>query len=170
VHSPVATEVSLHVTVLELVTLPNLLLAYCAAKNTDVPEEGELELTEDLLDSFQADVAARGIDLRFFHGDWSTCDIGPQLRQEAYTICLTSETVYNKANLPALCRLLHGCSTRGPSSLCLVAAKRLYFGLDGGEAEFIAEVSKLHGSTKELSWPDRPSAGVGRVVLQVQFG
>jgi protein-histidine N-methyltransferase len=152
------------------VTLPNLLLAYCAAKNTDVPEDGELELTEDLLDSFQAELAARSIDLRFFYGDWAACDIGPQLQQQAYMVCLTSETVYNKANLPALCRLLHGCSARDSSPLCLVAAKRLYFGLDGGEAEFIAEVCKLHGATNELSWPDKPSAGVGRVVLQVHFG
>jgi protein-histidine N-methyltransferase len=147
--------------------LPNLLLAYYSALSPESPDEGELDMSEDLLDSFKKHLASQRIDLRFFYGDWAACQIGSQLQSQAYFLCLTSETVYNKANLPPLCRLLQGCTGRQGSSL--VACKRLYFGLDGGEAEFKHELAKWKGQAEEVIWPSRPNAGVDRVVLKVQF-
>ncbi|EJD43350.1 hypothetical protein AURDEDRAFT_66492 [Auricularia subglabra TFB-10046 SS5] len=150
--------------VLELVALPNLILAWyfspAAASVRDAThtsaEAGELDLDDDLLRAFREALSSRHITLRFFHGSWSSWQL-PQ----AYDLVLSSETVYEPSSLPALVALLHASGGRR-----LIAAKRVYFGVGGGVREFIQEVQKAGGEADTV-W--ETSSGVSRAILDVRW-
>jgi protein-histidine N-methyltransferase len=194
-------------TVLSLITLPNILLAFAqhitspvrssamtdiipAALTTGEEEEeddsdrpGELEVTPELLESFEQLLIRENIELKFFEGDWSGMKVDSTLGEMMkYDIVLTSETIYSLPSLPSLLQLLKSASTIRTSelsstmevekSLCLVACKRIYFGVGGGELEFKRRVSEM-GATVESIWGhgvgEGRSQGVGRVVMNVDW-
>ena len=72
--------------------------------------------------------------------------------------------------LPALIELLRIAS--GEQSICLVAAKVLYFGVGGGIAEFVAA---LEQEARGKSWKAdartvwERNTGVGRKILQIEW-
>ena len=87
-------------------------------------------------------------------------------------LILTSETVYQASNLAPLTRLLREASYptgRGKEkegTECFVAAKVLYFGLEGGGVEgFLDGVRREGGAWEEEVW--RSEKGVGRWVGRV---
>lgn len=174
--------------VLHLVTLPNLLLTWyfspaSLAYRTTLGaihlsherhelsrrgqdhfhlDENELAITDELVSSFTASLAERGIRLRFYSGSWSTF---PQ-PVGGMDMVLTSETIYSLESLPSLVELLGRCI--GEGGRVLVAAKVIYFGVGGGVESFKqclgerypeASVEVVHSVTK----------GVGRTVLSVTF-
>ncbi|GAA5900240.1 protein-histidine N-methyltransferase [Sporobolomyces salmoneus] len=179
--------------VLSLITLPNLLLTYAhhvivtraasiPAPDADEEESatpaapqfkgpGELDVTPEFLESFEALLEHEGIDLEFSEGDWSGMSEGLREKgEEGFDIVLTSETVYSLPSLPSLLDLLEGASKLG--SLCLVACKRIYFGVGGGELEFRRRVEKRGGKVESV-WGEGTgkgkSEGVGRTVLKVEW-
>lgn len=181
--------------VLNLITFPNLLLTYAQhfllpAKAPDADEDaaedetgrpGELEVSPEFLDSFEAFLVRENIDLRFFEGDWSGMDAAVRTDPDGpYHLVLTSETVYSVPSLGPLIDLLEAACRRRPggessdkegdSSLCLVACKRIYFGVGGGELEFRRRVEE-RGAGVEAVWGQGEgkgqSSGVGRTVLRV---
>ncbi|GAA5871680.1 hypothetical protein JCM3774_003016 [Rhodotorula dairenensis] len=185
--------------VLNLITLPNLLLTYAQhfllpAKTPDADEEaaedeagrpGELEVSPEFLDSFEAFLERENIDLRFFEGDWSGMNVAVREDPDGpYHLVLTSETVYSVPSLGPLIDLLDAACRRRPSggsgsnkegedfSLCLVACKRIYFGVGGGELEFRRRVEE-RGAKVEAVWGQGEgkgkSSGVGRTVLRVEW-
>lgn len=175
-------------------TLPNLLLTWNQHRekqsaSTDAPssedqeqeqeeeeEEEELDVTPELLEEFQQDLAKRGIIIDFISGAWSptfvdlTFSHSPSGNHK--TLVLASETIYSPLSLGAftetLLELLRRSGTTESKSKALIAAKKVYFGVGGGVDEFLAVLRNTSGDemdVKELV--DVKSEGVGRVVLEV---
>lgn len=89
--------------------------------------------------------------------------------QAKYDLVLTSETIYSLPSLPALLSLLQ--STASPTTTTLVACKRIYFGVGGGELEFRRRVEEREGKV-ETVWGEmegQGTKGVGRVVMRVEW-
>lgn len=121
-------------------------------EDDDDEESDSLTLSAARLARFRELLAKRNIELRFYAGGWDSYALSDGSSDDAegakMDIVLTSETVYQIANLPALVALLRQASypTDPPSSssssteagtskqttTALVAAKVLYFGLEGG--------------------------------------
>ncbi|GAA5909514.1 hypothetical protein JCM5296_006058 [Sporobolomyces johnsonii] len=170
--------------VLSLITLPNLLLTFAQhlaapsapdADEDDTPESlepGELELTPEFLESFEALLEREQIELRFFEGDWAGMDGVVRKEGDGYDLVLTSETVYSLPSLPPLLDLLEAAVSIQALSLCLVACKRIYFGVGGGELEFRRRVEERGGEV-ETVWGEGDgkgkSSGVGRTVMRVRW-
>jgi protein-histidine N-methyltransferase len=130
---------------------------------------GELDVTPEFLESFETLLEHEGIDLEFSQGDWSG------MNPRGFDIVLTSETVYSLPSLPPLLDLLEAASegTRTEEEhLCLVACKRIYFGVGGGELEFRRRVEERGGRVESV-WGEGTgkgkSEGVGRTVLKVDW-
>ena len=132
-------------------------------------EPGELEVDENLLLKFQHALASHEIELRFFYGGWDSLRLANRA-----DLVLSSETVYSLSSLPSLCRVLHSlcwptskdqhdAGIAPNSTLCLVAAKVLYFGVGGGVDAFVRELEMQGG------WHSQKRTqvmGVGRAVIQ----
>lgn len=167
---PSSAHASPFPTVLSLITLPNVLLAY--AKNlaslsdsaASLPA-GDIELSPSFLESFESLLKRERIELAFFEGDWSGMVVPPS---ERYDVVLTSETIYALPSLPPLLALLKAASEH----TCLVACKRIYFGVGGGELEFRKRVEESGGRV-ETVWGEGVGQGrdrgVGRVVMSVKW-
>jgi protein-histidine N-methyltransferase len=182
-----------------LITLPNLLLTYAhhvivtraaTAPAPDADEEqtsdssttttpqfkgpGELDVTPEFLESFESLLEHEGIDLEFSEGDWSGMSENLGRGGKGFDIVLTSETVYSLPSLPPLLNLLESAATKGKGEehLCLVACKRIYFGVGGGELEFRRRVEERGGKVESV-WGEGTgkgkSEGVGRTVLKVEW-
>jgi protein-histidine N-methyltransferase len=124
-------------------------------------------VSPELLASFEELLENENIELEFFEGDWSSMRL-PQ--EHKYDIVLTSETVYSLSSLPALLDLLESACRPGDESLCLVACKRIYFGVGGGELEFRTRVERaLRGRVETVWGQDGQSQGVGRRVMKVEW-
>lgn len=157
----------------------------------DPTTPGTLPITPELTAAFLAALRAYGVRLRFFAGAWEGFEL-----PHAYDVVLTSETIYRPDSLPALVHTMRSaCLGVGLSStadgnhgekqaadglarlelgeghapvfpLCLVAAKRVYFGVGGGVTEFVRAVEGKHGGV-ETVW--ERADGVKRVVLRVRW-
>ncbi|GAA5835289.1 hypothetical protein JCM9279_004497 [Rhodotorula babjevae] len=174
--------------VLSLITLPNLLLTYAQHLATPArapeadeepasdPQPGELDVTPEFLASFEALLERENIELRFSEGDWAGMARAVRVAGEGerYDVVLTSETVYAVESLPALLDLLEAATARNDDAgaLCLVACKRIYFGVGGGELEFRRRVEE-RGAEVEAVWGAGEgmgkSSGVGRTVMRVRW-
>ncbi|KAF9525757.1 hypothetical protein CPB83DRAFT_795892 [Crepidotus variabilis] len=195
--------------VIQLVTLPNLLLAWYASsestdfRNTlegDIPsttESGELPITPELKSTFLEALDKLRISIRFFSGSWNSFDpssIIPSTsnsKQPHYNLLLTSETIYRLDSLPTLVALMqkscvgsvtpnceledstlklqiNDSSNVAPSrqSMCMIAAKVLYFGVGGGIPDFLKAVKKVGGQVETVL---EKKVGVGRQILSVQW-
>jgi protein-histidine N-methyltransferase len=169
-------------TVLELITFPNVLLAWCAFPSslfasrtqlftTDVSplsapyrasapdadsdsdsddraarssgyerRPGALTVTPELLAAFTPSLDAHSVRLCFFSSGWMSLRIKLEQRPP-YDIVLASETIYRTDALSAFLGVLRVVMREAPQrTLCLVAAKVLYFGVGGGVQEFVRAV------------------------------
>ncbi|ORY58671.1 hypothetical protein BCR35DRAFT_271137 [Leucosporidium creatinivorum] len=171
--------------VLSLITLPNLLLTYAQhltipppssvaseADEDPIPtptftDPGELDVTPSFLESFDTLLKTENIQLVFSEGDWSGMKVA---EGEEYDLVLTSETIYSVPSLPSLLDLLEASCKK--ETRCLVACKRIYFGVGGGELEFRRRVEE-RGAEVETVWGEGDgkgkSTGVGRVVMSVKW-
>ncbi|KAF7305767.1 hypothetical protein HMN09_00730400 [Mycena chlorophos] len=173
--------------VVELITFPNIVLAWYMSPASqryrssvapdsdagtlplaDPTSPGELPMTSELKEAFSASLELHNIRLRFFSGPWQS--LAAHLLAAKYDIVLTSETIYRVDAVPALIQLLRAAS--GEQTICLVAAKVLYFGVGGGVAEFVAALEK---ESKGWGWKANPrtvwerTTGVGRKILQIEW-
>ncbi|KAH8433649.1 protein-histidine N-methyltransferase [Aspergillus melleus] len=177
--------------VLRLVTLPNLLLTWNHIVKSQGPpsvettspeeqpeEEEELDITPELIESFQNDLASRGITIEFISGAWSPAFVDLVLsspgKANSRTLILASETIYSPASLGAfsetllaLLRAVEG----NKQSRALIAAKKVYFGVGGGVDEFLEVLKSVGGGEMEVTEQlNIESEGVGRVVLEIATG
>ncbi|KAH9932257.1 uncharacterized protein B0H18DRAFT_51803 [Fomitopsis serialis] len=172
----------------------------------DPTEPGSLPFSPQLIAAFLASLEEHRISIRFFCGSWEAFDVeragGP------FDVVLTSETIYRPESLPALVRVMREACARERAGgleeetarmairdgadvgegadavpyLCLVAAKRVYFGVGGGVAEFVKAVeqySRATGTGVASSYSQEVSArakvetvwefteGVKRIVMRV---
>eukprot|EP00762_Andalucia_godoyi_P001448 ANDGO_00251.mRNA.1 Histidine protein methyltransferase 1 homolog len=98
--------------------------------------------------------------LEFVSGDWSAYETA-----RTFDCILTSETIYSTNAIQRLHKLL--VRYLSPNGIALVAAKRLYFGLDGGILEFQQLVS-AEGSLDSQMLVTMGSGTVLRDILLVQ--
>ncbi|KAF8430878.1 hypothetical protein L210DRAFT_3623553 [Boletus edulis BED1] len=181
------TETHIHlqdynVSVLQLVTMPNVLLSWYTSPaanayrtsdaHTSEAEHVDLELliTPQLLGAFRASLRVHRVHLRFFSGAWDSFDI--QRTGGPYHLVLTSETIYHTNTLPSLVRVLLDACTGGHAYLCLVAGKTVYFGVGGGVAEFVRCVESTmdeRGSSGQVETIWEKATGVSRKVMRLRW-
>ncbi|PPQ74367.1 hypothetical protein CVT26_000685 [Gymnopilus dilepis] len=123
------TEIHLqdyNASVLQLVTLPNLLLTWYASRHADdyrasvndeeiapmlnPAEPGELPITPELKSAFLRCLESLNIHLRFFSGSWDGFNPINVVGSNGYDVVLTSETIYRPDSLDTLIDLLQAAS------------------------------------------------------------
>ena len=160
--------------VLQLATLPNLLLLWHFTVNSSCPGPGDLDITPGLLSQFTRDLSERNIRLNFVSGSWGS-DFVELTSPVSFghtpkvTLVLASETIYSPLTIPiftsTLLSLLASAQSRAGEAQALLAAKKIYFGIGGGVDEFVGSLSERGGSNEKV-W-ETSGGGVGRVVLRV---
>ncbi|KAL2263397.1 hypothetical protein VTK26DRAFT_6939 [Humicola hyalothermophila] len=151
-------------TVLYLVTLPNLILAWAFQQREQSPilegaftPDDELELTPEVLQAFKESLASNGIALSFFSGAWSSefvdllyqSGVPAGLADATKTLVLGSETIYSPFALESFSGTLlsilerEGRERPNGHARALVAAKRLYFGVGGSLDDFVDKMKAL---------------------------
>ncbi|ROW01604.1 hypothetical protein VSDG_02232 [Cytospora chrysosperma] len=156
--------------VLQLVTLPNFLLAWALhqqqhdelLKEALSSTEGELEITEHVVASFKAFLDISKISLCFISGGWSPkfvdlinsssaalpSGIGGETSSQK-TLIMGAETIYSPFALESftetLLSILNQEREAQPSrqAVAIVAAKRLYFGVGGSLDDFVDKIRNL---------------------------
>lgn len=111
--SDVVTEIHLqdyNISVLQLVTLPNLILATIPESSLE-PLENNLELTEEIVQGFKNRLRDANIKLSFSYGDWSGFaqtlqGVAEEAEKAGYDLVLTAETIYRLDSVPSLIQVL----------------------------------------------------------------
>lgn len=164
--------------VLNLVTLPNLLLTW-AFHSPDSPyvntaePSGYLQLTTDLLTSFTNTLTSQSITLNFVSGPWGSklASLIPHSAPDMGTLVLAAETIYSPASTTAFVALLIELLKRVKMAKAVVAAKRIYFGV-GGSVDMMKEMCAGEGAVAyevENSGVEGMDSGVGRALVEVQM-
>lgn len=160
-------------TVLQLVTLPNVLLSWAQAESAEPWEaEGELELGEELIARFISSLEASRTSLSFFSGAW--CPefvnlVGKSMDSDPTSLLvLGAETIYSPFALRSFAETLSSLmeSTPDVEHVALVAAKKVYFGVGGSMEDFCSQVRKNGAVVKTIR---EESDGVRRAVVEVRF-
>lgn len=161
----------------------------------DVTEPGELPITPALTTAFLASLHAYGIHLKFFSGAWSTFDIPasggphhlvltsetiyrpdslPSLVALLQRATAPGPAVPERMASPSIAEWASRLSLTDEGelrrladepSLCLVAAKTVYFGVGGGVSEFVDAVEGERGGVVRTIW--ERVHGVKRSVMRV---
>ena len=143
--------------------------------------DGEVELTPEVIQAFQAFLVESSIQLKFLSGGWSaefaqlvdtasSTILGQTSRR---TLVLGAETIYSPFALQAFTEIVFAILTReqeahssGDAASAVVAAKRLYFGVGGSLDDFIAAVEARDATVTPLrDETDGVRRGVVRCVL-----
>lgn len=161
-------------TVLQLVTLPNLLLSWAQVTRKESWEkEGELEIDAEVIQEFLNALKAHSITLSFFSGQWSSkfvelvCQNMPPSQPSKLTI-IGAETIYSPAALASFADTLMsllkhlGCT----ESTALIAAKKVYFGVGGSMEDFCNIVRTQGANVQQIR---EESDGVRRAVVEIKF-
>ncbi|EKD19018.1 uncharacterized protein L3040_006512 [Drepanopeziza brunnea f. sp. 'multigermtubi'] len=158
-------------TVLQLVTLPNILLSWAQNSRKDSWEaEGELDLDEEVIKAFLSDLASHQVKLSFFSGAWSPEFV--QLVKEgmgqttARLTIIGAETIYSPTALKSFEETLMTLLGTMPDNerTSLVAAKKVYFGVGGSMEDFCNMVRSTGGVVEQIR---EESDGVRRAVVEV---
>ncbi|KAF4634017.1 hypothetical protein G7Y89_g4094 [Cudoniella acicularis] len=162
-------------TVLQLVTLPNILLSWAqVTRKASWEQEGELEIDPEVIQDFLASLTTHSVTLSFYSGAWSPefvdllCHHMP-FRPAALTI-VGAETIYSPAALASFADTLMSmlkkldCSDR----TALIAAKKVYFGVErnlgqrpifqGSAEDIIAQFNSLVAALAQQAPP--PDASI----------
>lgn len=172
--------------VLQLVTMPNLLLAWALHQQDHdqliqdalTSTEGELEITEQVIDSFKNFLTSSGINVSFVSGGWSPELVELIYSKSAYlssaggatqTLIMGAETIYSPFALSSFTEtlLLILRREREAGSACqatsIIAAKRLYFGVGGSLDDFVDKMRELGAA---VSMVREETEGVRRGVVE----
>ena len=157
-------------TVLQLVTLPNLLLSWAQITQVGWEAEGELDLSPEFIQEFIQSLQARQITLSFFSGAWSPefVEIVSQSlsSQTSHLTIIGAETIYSPAALKSFAETLLGLLDSLPddNKSALVAAKKVYFGVGGSMEDFCNLVREKGRSVQQIR---EESDGVRRATVEV---
>lgn len=159
-------------TVLQLVTLPNLLLSWAQVSSKGTWEsEGELDIDEALLQSFLASLQYHGITLSFLSGAWSPGFVRlvsqKMVPGSARFVVLGAETIYSPVALRAFADTLAALLEMMPANetTAIIAAKKVYFGVGGSMEDFCDAVRAKGMSVQQIR---EESDGVRRTVVEVR--
>lgn len=159
--------------VLQLVTLPNLLLSWAqVTRGESWEDEGELDIDEGVVNEFLGDLKKHGISLSLFSGAWSpefVRLVGENMTSggPSRLTILGAETIYSPYALKSFAETLMGILELlpGEEKIALVAAKKVYFGV-GGSMEDFCEMVRGKGALVEQIREE--SDGVRRAVVKVK--
>jgi protein-histidine N-methyltransferase len=184
VHPLVLTLADYNPTVLYLVTLPNLILAWALQRRSEnslleetFTPDGELELTPEVLEAFRQSLSSSRITLSFLSGAWSPefvdllyrSGVPAGLPDNTKTLLLGSETIYSPFALESFSSTLLSILQRerrersSGDARALIAAKRLYFGVGGSLDDFVDKMRGLGASVTTLF---EETQGVHRGVVE----
>ncbi|KJZ79066.1 hypothetical protein HIM_01217 [Hirsutella minnesotensis 3608] len=171
--------------VVQLVTLPNFLLAWALHLRNQHPAlqdafslEDELELSPEIFEAFQSYLSEHNIMLSFLSGAWSEEFVqllypetsSPQLEPHSapFSLLLGSETIYSPLALQAFTEMVFAILHRemrdlGSIAEAIVAAKKLYFGVGGSLDDFVRNVQERGGTVTSLR---EEAEGVRRGVVR----
>ncbi|TQW06789.1 Mni1p protein [Cordyceps javanica] len=177
-------------TVLQLVTLPNFILAWALSTREHTPAlrnaftlDDELELLPEVIAAFQSYLIANRISLTFLSGAWSpefietmyngTPDEAAGFNTAAATLLLGAETIYSPFALQAFMRTTFAILQREKEkqdtspAVALVAAKKMYFGVGGSLDDFVDQARDCGGHVITLrEEADGVRRGVVKCTLQ----
>jgi len=146
-------------------------------------EEGHVEVEQGFAQRALRVLGDANIEVEFISGAWGDAFLSllyPQRESanvaldaklgNSRTLVLASETIYSPDSLGPFSRLLveiieNERRMKTETTEILVAAKKVYFGVGGGVAEFEEEMRTLGGRTRTVL--DVEGVGVRRVVLEV---
>ncbi|KAI8872595.1 hypothetical protein GQ42DRAFT_113205, partial [Ramicandelaber brevisporus] len=124
--------------VIEMVTMPNAL-----ANTSEHLESGSSTLSAEELASWKSSTSnIVNSRCKFFSGDWARLNTllnsasSSSGSEDGYDVILTSETIYELSSQQSLYSLIKATLSRKPTSVALVAAKSIYFGLSGSMFNF----------------------------------
>lgn len=160
-------------TVLQLVTLPNFILAWALHTREQTPAlcnafslEGELELLPEVVAAFQSYLIAKRISLTFLSGAWSPefielvysgiPDDATDSSAATVTLLLGAETIYSPFALQAFTEATfsilqrEGAKQSTSPAVALVAAKKLYFGVGGSLDDFVDQARGRGGNVTAI--------------------
>ncbi|KLU87689.1 hypothetical protein MAPG_06683 [Magnaporthiopsis poae ATCC 64411] len=177
--------------VLQLVTLPNFILAWAllrqggsallqeALSSEDDSDGGELELSDDVKAAFVSFLETSKISLSFVSGGWSPAfvellygqglSVPSQPVGSSSTLVVGAETIYSPFALGAFADTLLAVLRRERAerpdggATSIVAAKRLYFGVGGSLDDF---VERITSEGADVHWLGEETEGVRRGVVQ----
>lgn len=173
--------------VLQLVTLPNLVLTWALELRDTEPAlreafslENELELTDEVKGAFRSFLPSANITLDWISGGWSaefvdaiySANTQDEPSRPSNTLIMGAETIYSPFALNSfyhtIMEVLKRESQRSPScsAEALVAAKRLYFGVGGSLDDFIAKARDGGALVEQLR---EEADGVRRGVVQCKL-
>jgi protein-histidine N-methyltransferase len=170
-------------TVLRLATLPNMLLTWALNSNSDdssststnanLSSSGDFEVTDQILQQFVDDIAAKGINIVFLSGPWSAQlgDLVPPSSPDLGSVILAAETIYSEESTKAFVNVLIPLLKRVKMAKAMIAAKRMYFGV-GGSVDGLKEACREKGAVAyEVENHGVPGmeSGVGRALVEVQM-
>lgn len=171
--------------VLELITLPNLLLVYKSLQpslpdqpnplsSLNIDSHGNLDITPDLTKSFINALHVIDLQLTFISGSWVPSSPFLSLiptSRDMNTFVLASETIYSPAALSNFTAALVGILKEVRLGKAVVAAKRVYFGVGGSVDAFKIECAQLGAVAAEVEnhGVDLGEGGVRRCLLEVQM-
>lgn len=175
--------------VLQLVTMPNVLLAWAlyqqehdaALQEAFASVEGELEINAHVVETFKAFLISSNITVSFVSGGWSldfvnliygdpfsTSSNGGE-GANGHTLVMGAETIYSPFALASFTETLLSILQRerdglpGRQAVAIVAAKRLYFGVGGSLDDF---VDQIRGLGAAVSMMREETEGVRRGVVK----
>lgn len=159
-------------TVLQLVTLPNLILSWAQVTSKEPWDlEGELEIDEDLARGFLACLTSYEITLSFLSGAWSPEFVQLVIekmgtRSSQFTV-IGAETIYSPAALKSFADTLIALLETMPSTetIAIIAAKKVYFGVGGSMEDFCDAVQSKGMKVQQIR---EESDGVRRAVVEVR--
>lgn len=148
-----------------LVTVPNLFLTWYVSEH-GASISDEIDITPELKQKFLDKLHECGVQFEFIVGAWGieltvrlVVLVNSKKVLSKYDLILSSEGIYSPQSLPQFTDLLVTCL----GGHALVAAKKLYFDVGGGVAEFLDELAK-HNRTGQIVWE---GGQVGRVIIQI---
>lgn len=159
--------------VLQLVTLPNMLLSWGQyAMNAEWEEEGEMDIDDEVKSGFLADMRKWDVNLSFFSGAWSPDFVklvGQSIASASGPVTIIgAETIYSPFALNSFAETLICLleSMDGKEKTSLVAAKKVYFGVGGSMEDFCDMVRTRGASIEQIR---EESDGVRRAVVEVKI-
>lgn len=157
--------------VLQLVTLPNILLSWAQFKARESWElEGELEINPELIEAFISDMVHHNITLSFFSGAWSpefVDNIKKQIISEPASLTVIgAETIYSPMALKSFAETLMAilAAQSDHDRTAFVAAKKVYFGVGGSIEDFCDLAREMDAVVEQVR---EESDGVRRTVVEV---
>jgi len=104
-----------NLSVLQLVTLPNLVLATIPPSHFD-QEQDDLDISPEIIEIFKTRLQEHKIRFEFSYGPWEGLAARLQRDNIQHDLILTAETIYREDSVTSLLDVLrHGSTSHGPA-------------------------------------------------------